>query len=244
MSDSKNRTIEPPPYLRGRIPSPDRLLDCFVNEPPNVDRGALLYRAAYVPESVLPHRAQRVYRFGPPPELTESGDQMPFWWLYTAHAAETAIWEAQFCKNDVTRAGTFYFDDFAVQHGIIAELQFPRPLRFWNLDGSVSSRLGIYDDLSSPDYDWCQWFGYFMDVAMQSVDDATTRPDGFVYPSRRHRGHTAIAISSRVLPELRDGVVRTETPFSQHPDFERLRGDRLRVAPPAVDASADEPSAP
>jgi hypothetical protein len=93
--------------------------------------------------------------------------QRPFWWLYTAHAAETAIWEAQFCKNDVTR------------------------------------------------------------------------PDGFVYPSRRHRGHTAIAISSRVLPELRDGVVRTETPLSRHPDFERLRGDRLRVAPPAADASAD-----
>jgi len=65
------------------------------------------------------------------------------------------------------------------------------------------------------------------------------RPDGFVYPSRRHRGHTAVAISFRVLPGLRDGVARSETPFAKHPDFERLLDDRLRVAPPTADASAD-----
>ena len=73
--------------------------------------------------------------------------------------AETAIWEAQFCKDDVTRPGTFYMDPFAAQHGIIAELHFSRPLGFWNSNGSVACRLGIYDDLSSPDYHRCQWFG-------------------------------------------------------------------------------------
>jgi hypothetical protein len=180
----QNQTIELPPYLRDRIPSPDRLIECFVNEPFNVDGGAQFFRAAYVPKSVLPHRVQRVYRFGPTPELIGSGGQMLFWSLYTAHDAETAIWEAQFCKNDVMRPGTFYFDDFAVQHGVIAELQFP--LRLWNLNGSISNRLGIYDDLCGPDYDWCQWFGYFMDVAMQSCDEATTRTEVFVYPSPRH----------------------------------------------------------
>ncbi|MBK3823199.1 RES domain-containing protein [Paraburkholderia aspalathi] len=185
----------------------------------------------------MPTSVARTYRFGPPPELYAGGIEMPFWWLYMAHMAETTIWEAQFCRNDVTRPGTFYMDPFAVQHGVIAELSFPRPLRLWNLNGSVASRLGIYDDLSSPDYDWCQWFGYYMDVAMQSVDQ-TMRPDGFVYPSRRHRGHTALAISSRVLPELRDGIVRTETPFARHPDFARLHDDRLRVQPPAGEAAA------
>lgn len=90
------------------------------------DASAQLFRAAYVPESVLPARVQRVYRFGPPPELSRPDGTPPFWWLYAAHAAETAIWEAQFCKNDVTRAGTFYFDTFAVQHGVVAELKFPR----------------------------------------------------------------------------------------------------------------------
>lgn len=238
MSDSRKPTVEPPSYLRGRLPSPVQLKECLTNEPFPVGGEAQLYRAAYLPESVLPMSVARAYRFGPPPELFSGGIEMPFWWLYTAHVAETAIWEAQFCKNDVTRPGTFYIDPFAVQHGIIAELRFPRPLRFWNLNGSVASRLGIFDDLSSPDYEWCQWFGYYIDVAMQSVDGAM-RPDGFVYPSRRHRGHTAVAISSRVLPELRDGVARSETPFAKHPDFERLLDDRLRVAPPAADASAD-----
>ncbi|MGF6603104.1 hypothetical protein P3T23_007857 [Paraburkholderia sp. GAS448] len=127
-------------------------------------------------------------------------------------------------------------DPFALQNGVIAELRFPRPLRLWNLNGSVASRLGIYDNLSSPDYEWCQWFGYYVDVAMQSVEE-TVRPDGFIYPSRRHRGHTAVVLSSRVLPALRDGVTRSETPFAQHPDFERLVKDRLRVAPPAANGS-------
>jgi hypothetical protein len=77
-----------------------------------------------------------------------------------------------------------------------------------------------------------------MDIAMQSVESAM-RPDGFVYPSRLHRDHTAVAISSSVIPDLRDGVARSETPFAKHPDFERLREDRLRVAPPAANASPD-----
>jgi len=41
-------------------------------------------------------------------------------------------------------------DPFALQNGVIAELRFPRPLRLWNLNGSVASRLGIYDNLSTP----------------------------------------------------------------------------------------------
>ncbi|MDH6147586.1 MULTISPECIES: RES domain-containing protein [Paraburkholderia] len=237
MSDNRNPTVEPPPYLRAYLPSPGQLKECLTNEPFAVGGEAQLYRAAYVPGSVLPMSVAQAYRFGPPEELYAGGIELPFWWLYAAHVAETAIWEARFCRNDVTRPGTFYLDAFAVQHGIIAELRFARPLRFWNLNGSVASRLGIYDNLSSPDYDWCQWFGYYMDVAMQSIDGAM-RPDGFMYPSRRHRGHTAVAISSRVLPELRDGVARSDTPFSQHPDFARLLDDRLRVAPPAADGSA------
>ncbi|CAE6844184.1 hypothetical protein R69658_06863 [Paraburkholderia aspalathi] len=237
MSDNRKSIVELPSYLRERLPSPVQLKECLTNEPFAVGGEAQLFRAAYLPESVLPTSVARTYRFGPPPELYAGGIEMPFWWLYMAHMAETTIWEAQFCRNDVTRPGTFYMDPFAVQHGVIAELSFPRPLRLWNLNGSVASRLGIYDDLSSPDYDWCQWFGYYMDVAMQSVDQ-TMRPDGFVYPSRRHRGHTALAISSRVLPELRDGIVRTETPFARHPDFARLHDDRLRVQPPAGEAAA------
>jgi hypothetical protein len=231
MSDNKNRRIELPPYLRQRIPSPERLAECLIGEQAGVDGHAQLYRAAFFPQGVLPQRVERTYRFGPPPELIVPGMEMPFWWLYTARSAETAIWEAQFCKNDATQPGTFYVDDRAVQHGVIAQLTFARPLRLWSLDGSVSSRLGIYDDLCSPDYEWCQWFGYYMDLAMQLVG-ASKRPDGFVYPSRRHRGHAAVAISSCALKTLRAGIVTTETPFRKHQDYVKLLNDRLRVAPP------------
>jgi hypothetical protein len=220
MSDRKKLTVEAPSYLRDHQPSPQQLRECLTDEPFTPGEDTQLFRAAYVPESVLPVSVSRVYRFGPPPELYSTHSDMPFWWLYAAPVAETAIWEAQFCKNDVTRPGTFYMDPFAVQNGVIAELRFPRPLRLWNLNGSTASRLGIYDYLSSPDYEWCQWFGYYMDIAMQTVEEAH-RPDGFTYPSRRHRGHTAVAISSRVLPALRGGVTRSETPFAEHPDVDR-----------------------
>lgn len=233
MNDSR---IEPPLYLRERLPSPEQLKDCLTNEPFAPGGEAQLYRAAYVPESVLPTSVKKTYRFGPPLELVQGDAEMPYWWLYMAPAVETAIWEAQFCRNDVTRPGTFYMDPWAVEHGIIAELRFPRGLRLWNLMGSAASRLGIYDELSSPDYAWCQWLGYHLDIAMQCVDESM-RPDGFVYPSRRHRGHTAIALSSRVLSELREGVALTQTPFAEHADFMRLRGDRLRVLPPPAAAS-------
>lgn len=229
---SNNRRIEEAPlYLRDRFPSLESLVTCLSSNPSAVDGDACLFRAAYLPESVLPQSVKRAYRFGPPDDLIAADGSMPYWWLYAAHEAETAIWESQFCKNDITRPGTFYFDEFATQHGVIAELRFPRPLRLWNINGSVASRLGIYDDLSSPDWEWSQWFGYLIDRGVLSVD-ATTRPDGFVYPSRRHRGHTAVAISSHALPELRDGVVRIEIPFSEHPEYMKMCDDQLRVPPP------------
>jgi len=187
----------------------------------------------------LPTKVRNVYRFGPPDALISPSGEKAFWWLYVAPVAETAIWEARFCINDVTQIGTYYFDDGAVQQGIVAELKFARPLRFWDLNGSAASRLGIYDQLSSPDYEWCQWFGYYMDLAMQ-VADESIRPDGFIYPSRRHRGHAAIAISSRALWELREDVMRTDIPFADHADYARMVGDNLRIGRPAADAPIED----
>jgi RES domain len=231
MTDEKNRIVELPEHLRNRFPSPERLQEALSSDLADPDASMQLFRAAYVRASVLPETVQRTYRFGPPPELIGPDSALPFWWLYTAHAAETAVWEALFCKHDVMRPGTFYLDAFAVQHGVIAELRFPRPLRLWNLNGSASSRLGIYDELSSPDYEWSQWFGYRLYQAMRLVAPAT-RPDGFVYPSRRHRGHTAVALSSGALQELRPGIEWTETPFALCPEYVRLSADPLLVDPP------------
>ena len=232
MTDSKT-VVEPPPDLRGTFPPLDRLIECFATATTEVT--GPLFRAAYVSESVLPTKIRKVYRFGPPEALLLPDGQKPFWWLYAAPLAETAIWEARFCLNDVTQAGTYYFDESAVKQGIVAELRFPRTLRLWDLNGSAASRLGIYDQLSSPDYEWCQWFGHYMDLAILATDEAI-RPDGFVYPSRRHRGHAAIAISSRALLALRDGVIRTDTPFAEHADYGRMLRDKLRIGQPASDA--------
>jgi hypothetical protein len=231
MTNENEPIVELPPHLRNRIPSLELLREALSDELADCGANAPLYRAAYIPETVLPTSVQRAYRFGPPAELLRPDGAFPFWWLYAAPMVETAIWEAQFCKNDVTRTGTFYFDPFAVEHGVIAELKFPRLLRLWNLNGSVSSRLGIYDELSSPDYEWCQWFGYRLDQVMRSVA-LESRPDGFVYPSRRHRGYTAVALSSRAIEELRPHTEWTATPFAGCAEYARLTSDSLRVDPP------------
>jgi hypothetical protein len=88
--------------------------------------------------------------------------------------------------DDLTRPGTFYIDRTAERDGLIATLRFPRPLRLWHLNSDASSKLGIVDMLSSPDYEWCQWFGVRLHDAIGLCDDAS-RPDG----SCMRRGDTA-----------------------------------------------------
>ena len=65
-----NRKIEEAPlYLRDRFPSLESLVTCLSSNPSVVDGDACLFRAAYVPESVLPQSVQRAYRFGPRDEM-------------------------------------------------------------------------------------------------------------------------------------------------------------------------------
>ncbi|SDI19480.1 RES domain-containing protein [Paraburkholderia phenazinium] len=234
----QNRIFEPPPHLRGTFPSVDSLIKCLSTDFAKPGESEQLFRAAYVRTNVVPRRITQAHRFGPPAALIGNDGALPFAWFYTAHAAETAMWEAQFCKNDVTRPGTYYLEPFAVENGVLAELRFARPLRLWNLNGSASSRLGIFDELSSPDHEWSQWFGYQLFLAMRAPA-AATKPDGFVYPSRRHRGHTAVALLSDALDELRDGIEITEVAFLASPEYARARHDPLRVSPPL---SSSKPS--
>lgn len=195
MTDKEKAIVDPPEYLRGMLPPVRRIVEALTSESLVWTPDQALYRAAYVPAAVLPERVLRAYRFGPPAELLDENGEFPFWWLYTADRPETAVWESGFCKNDVAQPGTFYFDSFALRHGVIAKLSFPRSLRLWNLNGEAASRLGIYNQLSSPDYEWSQWFRYRMFHAMQ-VAPTGERPDAFAYPSRKHRGHRAVAIGT------------------------------------------------
>lgn len=49
MSDNRKRTVEPPSYLRERLPSPVQLKECLTSEPFAVGGEAQLYRAAIYP---------------------------------------------------------------------------------------------------------------------------------------------------------------------------------------------------
>ncbi|RFU44558.1 RES domain-containing protein [Paraburkholderia sp. DHOC27] len=180
---------------------------------------------------MVPDRVTRAYRFGPPGALIAPDGAMPFWWLYLAFDPDTTVWEARFCQNDLTRPGTFYIDQGAERDGLIATLRFPRPLRLWNLNSDASSKLGIADMLSSPDHEWCQWFGVRLHDAIGLCANAS-RPDGIVYPSRRHRGRAAIILSSAALESMRAEVRQEHMRFVDHDAYGRLAGDPLLVLPP------------
>lgn len=228
----KSNELEPPDDVGAAMPPVGQIISGLANETVLINSGETLYRAAWSPHAVLPEQAARPYRFGPPDALWAADGTVPFWWLYLAPLPDTTVWEARFCLNDVTRPGTFYIDPAAERNGLIATLSFPRGLRLWNLNGEASSRLGIYDQLSSPDYEWCQWFGSRMHAAMAQLDTAS-RPDGFIYPSRRVRGSAAIVLSSEAVLSMRAQVMSQYGRFVDHPVYGRLRDNPLCVPPPA-----------
>jgi hypothetical protein len=229
----KDIQLDPPGDFGAAMPSVGQIITGLEHETVLISGGEPLYRATWSPHAVLPAKASRPYRFGPPEALRATDGTVPFWWLYLAPTTDTTVWEARFCLNDVTRPGTFYIDPAAEHNGLIATLSFPRDLRLWNLNGEASSRLGIYDQLSSPDYEWCQEFGARVHAAIMQTD-ARSRPDGFLYPSRRVRGSAAIVLSSEAVESMRAGVTSQYGRFVDHPIYERLRDNPLRVAAPAV----------
>ncbi|RAR56474.1 RES domain-containing protein [Paraburkholderia unamae] len=227
----KNIELDPPGDFVAAMPSVGQIIAGLANETVLISSREPLYRAAWSPHAILPVQASRPYRFGPPDALRAADGTVPFWWLYLAPMTDTTVWEARFCLNDVTRPGTFYIDPAAERNGLIATLSFPRDLLLWNLNGEASSRLGIYDQLSSPDYDWCQEFGARVHAAMAQID-VQSRPDGFMYPSRRVRGYAAIVLSSEAVGSMRTQVTSQCEKFVDHPVYERLRDHPLRVPPP------------
>ena len=224
----KPQLVIPPPDIAESMPSVDQLVAALERSTRTV--GPVLHRAAYSPAGVLPDRVWNPYRFGPPKALIAADGTSSFGWLYLALEPETTVWEARFARNDC-RPGTFYLSGEAERNGLIATLTFPRALRVWDLGAPASSLLGIYDELSSPAHDWCQWFGAQLHQAMQQVAPAQ-RPDGAWYPSRRYPGQGAIILSFEALAPLRAGITYTTTPFVEHETYARLLADPLRGEPP------------
>lgn len=182
-----------------------------------IPEGCELVRAAWNEGSVWPESVHRVYRFGPP-ESMKSRAGFPFFWLYAADEPFTALWEARFCINPATHPGRFMFETNAAD-GLIARMSFNCPLRLFDLSGAASSKLGIYDHLRSPDYAWCQRFGVELDHILSEYHGEV---HGFVYPSRRHPGSRAYAISSRVCVALGMGMHTSVERFASTQDFAEL----------------------
>ena len=216
-----------PPEMTARLPAlaslRAELLSHIITHP----AGQVLVRAAWNTASIWPLKVQRTYRFGPPAELADAAG-FPYHWAYLADDAYTAAWEAQLCRNDVTRPGTFYIEHNAPQ-ALIATLSFSAPLQLLDLTGLAASRLGIYDQLRSPDHGWCQWLGGQLD---QVIAQEAGAMHGFVYPSRRQPGKLAYAISSRHMAALGTSMACSHVQFGNTEAYARLLADRLRVDPP------------
>jgi hypothetical protein len=85
--------------------------------------------------------------------------------------------------------------------------------------------------LSSSDHLWCQWFAYQLQA--EGLFDSSDRAfDGLLYPSRKNRGKEALALASTYVDEARPGIIHTEQPFKDTPEYRQLLADPLRIAKP------------
>ncbi|MDO8065190.1 RES family NAD+ phosphorylase [Janthinobacterium sp. SUN206] len=216
-----------PPDMAARLPALASLHTELLSNIIILQAGQALVRAAWNTASIWPAKVERTYRFGPPAELANAHG-LPYHWVYIADDAYTAAWEAQLFRNDVTRPGTFYLDHNA-QQALIATLSFSVPLRLLDLTGLAASRLGIYEQLRSPDHGWCQWLGWQLDRIIAQEAGAI---HGFMYPSRRPPGKLAYAISSRHMSKLGSDMACQHVRFGDAAACARLLADRLRVDPP------------
>ncbi|MDB0543937.1 RES family NAD+ phosphorylase [Ralstonia solanacearum] len=220
----------PSPYVE-TLPSLERLRQALEPSITVLPAGASFFRAVTHPAAVIPPYVQRTYRFGPPDETRGSwhSESYPFFWLYAAADMETALWEAQFCRNDMTQPGTFYIPDTFAADGLIAEFTLQQDVPVLMLGGTEVSRLGISERING-EHAWCQWFGVRLDEMLASWAQPG-QPLGFIYPSRRHKNHNALAINSDALNEWRRSVGIRVTPFTALPIYEALRAAQNYAAP-------------
>lgn len=220
--------FSPPPHIAARLPDTTQLQSVLLSHAIDIQSGHLFIRAAWNALSVWPRQVTKTYRFGPPHMLMDRHGRYPYHWVYVAEHVITAAWEAQLCANDVTRPGTFYIREGAAD-ALVATLVFDAPLRLLDLTGTVVSKLGIYDDLRSPDHEWCQWFGNQLDHVIRSQGGQV---HGFRYPSRRHPGFFAYAISSRTMDDLSGCLTYSTRRFGDTEEFKTMERDPCCVPHP------------
>lgn len=210
----------PPEDINDLLPRVDLLKEALYSNVLTLHSGTRLVRSAWVPAAVFPTVGTKCYRFGPPEETRDGEGKLPWFWWYAASRNETALWEAQFCRHDARQPGTFYLAP-GCEKALIATFELSSPIKLFDLLGTMSSMLGIFDQISSPDHEWCQWFGWMINSILQ--EQATPSIHGFRYPSRKFRGFEAYAFSSHFLNAVRTQLIHigTET-FGDTQQYQEL----------------------
>lgn len=191
--------------------------------------GMRIFRCVRSPKAVIPPYVERTYRFGPPAAFAGADGRFASYWMYAAPDLTTALWESGFCTNDMTQPGTFYIPAAIARDGLVATFTLQADIPLLDLNGTVLSKLGIYDRIHG-DHVWCQWFGLRMlEVLADLSGDGA--PLGFRYPSRKHKSHLALAIQSDSLEQWRRQVDVQVVRFAETPEFEVLRADSNYAEP-------------
>ncbi|MBY4899243.1 RES family NAD+ phosphorylase [Cupriavidus sp. AU9028] len=225
-----------PPSIAAFLPSLDHLRRALADAVVVLPAGTRLFRAVRHPAAVVPAYVQQTYRFGPPEALRGPDGQFSLYWLYAAQDLLTALWESGFCTNDMTQPGTFYIPAAVTQSGLLVTFTLQEDLRIVDLHGTALSKLGIYDRIHG-DHDWCQWFGLQMFDVLDGLPGGAVL--GFRYPSRKHKNHGALAVSSEALDRFRNSVGVQVTPFALMPHYEALRSDANYADPMSGHFSID-----
>lgn len=205
------------------LPPTDRLRQALASAEILLPAGTQVFRAVRHPAAVIPPYVERTYRFGPPAQFAGPDGRFSAYWMYAAQDMATALWESGFCTNDVTQPGTFYIPPDVAEKGLIATFTLKADIRVLDLDGTVLSKLGIYDQIHG-EHVWCQWFGLQM-LEVLAGYTSDTAPVGCRYPSRKHKSYLALAVQSGSLEAWRRKVEVQVTPFAEMPEFALLRAD-------------------
>jgi len=222
--------------LNGKVPTAARIFEALQAQRYTYEPERLFVRAVNNPKYIATASPFRPGRFGPPPEMAGEDGKLPFTWVYCATDSLVAAWESRLVLNNFGPGSGFHIPRLAEANGVLASIRFARPLLLWNLGADHSSRLGFQDAISERDHEACQLFGMRLREAMLMKAPAD-RPDGFVYPSHRVKGHPALAVADWAVGDLFDGADVTLQRFVDSEVYGRFLADRMRTEPPDLDAS-------
>ncbi|MFD1559591.1 RES domain-containing protein [Paraburkholderia silviterrae] len=235
MSNKEEVKCQLPRELEGLVPTAGQILKALGEQNYTYEADRIFVRAVDDPRYVGTASPFRAHRFGPPIELVGDDGKLPFTWVYLGMDSLVAAWESQLVLNNRGAGNGFHITRNAEEVGVLASIQFPRPLVLWNLGEDHSSRLGFQDAISERDHEACQWFGLRMREAMLLMPEGQ-RPDGFVYPSHRVKGYPALALADWAAAELFADAKITIEQFVDSVIYARFRDDPMRTPPPELDA--------